>query len=145
MELSIQANLVNVSDLDISIEFYREVFDFSVVSRRDGVAAMLITENQRSQVLMLRDVTHRARHGGGRDIGIKVLVLEAGSLDELTEIEKRLEKRNAITSVRTTEEWKGVFGIDPDRTVVAVSASVTGDHITKDHWEVLDDIVFSLG
>src|SRR5579862_7764467 len=35
MELSIQAVLVSVSDLERSIQFYREVFDLKVVSQGD--------------------------------------------------------------------------------------------------------------
>src|SRR6202049_4886921 len=50
MELSIQAVLVSVSDLERSIKFYREVFDLRLASEGDRVAARLINEMGRSTV-----------------------------------------------------------------------------------------------
>jgi catechol 2,3-dioxygenase-like lactoylglutathione lyase family enzyme len=65
MELSIQAVLVSVSDLERSIKFYREVFDLRLVSQGDRVAALLINEMARSQVLALREVGPVSARAGG--------------------------------------------------------------------------------
>jgi catechol 2,3-dioxygenase-like lactoylglutathione lyase family enzyme len=56
MQLSMQALLLNVSNLDQSIEFYRDVFDLRPAARGDRVAALMIDETTRRQVLMLREV-----------------------------------------------------------------------------------------
>ena len=54
MELTIQAALLNVSDLNQSIDFYRDVFDLRVVSQADRVSVLMVSEKDRRQVLLLR-------------------------------------------------------------------------------------------
>ncbi len=44
MELSIQAALLNVSDLKQSIDFSRDVFDLEVVSEAYRVTAVMVSE-----------------------------------------------------------------------------------------------------
>ena len=69
MELSIQAVLLNVSDLKQSIDFYRDVFDLEVVSEAYRVTAVMVSEKKRRQVLLLRELGHNATHGGRGNIG----------------------------------------------------------------------------
>ena len=56
MELSIQTALLNVTDLQRSIDFYKDVFDLGLISRGDEVAALMILEANRRQVLLLREL-----------------------------------------------------------------------------------------
>ena len=90
MELSIQAVLVSVSDLERSIKFYREVFDLRLVSRGDRVAALLINEMARSQVLAQREVGPKALRPGRGNVGLRLLAFEAVWLDQLDVIQARL-------------------------------------------------------
>ncbi|MDR0345991.1 MAG: VOC family protein, partial [Nocardiopsaceae bacterium] len=79
MQLSIQASLLNVKNLDQSVEFYQHVFDLPVMARQDRVAALMISEAQRQQVLLLREAggSHPIHMGRGT-IGSRLLVFEAG-------------------------------------------------------------------
>jgi hypothetical protein len=80
MRLSIQASLLNVSDLERSIEFYRDVCELRPVGRGDRVAALMIDETDRRQVLVLREVGGPHLHAGRGSIGPRLLALEAASL-----------------------------------------------------------------
>jgi catechol 2,3-dioxygenase-like lactoylglutathione lyase family enzyme len=87
MELTIQTALLNVSDLQQSIEFYRDVLDLRLVSQGDRVAALMIDEKYRGQVLVLRELGRNAHRGGRGTIGVRMLSFEAGSVAELAAIE----------------------------------------------------------
>jgi catechol 2,3-dioxygenase-like lactoylglutathione lyase family enzyme len=145
MELTIQTALLNVSDLQRSLTFYQEVFDLHLVSQREGVAALMISEAHRRQVLVLRDLMGNAHHGGSNEIGMRILALEAASSEELDEIEKRLKDRNAFVANKQSDNWRAVVGVDPDRVTVSVASSLTGSPIAKEHWQVLDDFVYTVG
>jgi catechol-2,3-dioxygenase len=144
VELSIQTALLNVSDLQRSLRFYQEVFDLPVISQREGVVALIITETHRRQVLVLRDVMGHAHHGGGQEIGMRALALEAASTQELDEIQTRLKDRNAFVGGKTADNWRVVVGVDPDRISVSIASSLTGSPIASEHWKVLDDFVYTI-
>ncbi len=146
MQLSIQASLLNVSNLDRSLAFYRDVFDLRLTARQDRVAALMIDETNRRQVLVLREAggPHHIHMGRG-SIGPRLLALEAGSPGELDAIEQRLIKRNAFAGRRQTETWAAVVGLDPDRIEVSVSSSLTGVPIQSQDWANLDEMVYEVG
>jgi catechol 2,3-dioxygenase-like lactoylglutathione lyase family enzyme len=146
MELSIQAALLNVTDLQRSIEFYRDVFNLRVVSQGDRVAALMIDEKYRRQVLMLRELGRNARRGGRGNIGVRLLSFEAGSLDELDAIEQRLVERQALVWERLrTRGYTAIIGVDPDRIEIAVASSnVVGTPIRSDDWKELDDMIYAI-
>ena len=146
MQLSIQASLLNVKNLDQSVEFYRHVFDLPVTARQDRVAALIISEAERQQVLLLREAggPHPVHVGRGT-IGSRLLVFEAGSPGELDLIEHRLTERKAFIGRRRTETWEAVVGVDPDRIEVSVSASLTGTPIRTGAWAGLDQMVYEVG
>jgi hypothetical protein len=144
MDLSIQSSLLNVTDLERSLEFYRDVFEFAESARGDRVAALMINESQRRQVLVLREVSGQAPHVGRTGIGPRLLALEAASLDELHVIEERLVARQAFVGHGKTETYEAVVGIDPDRIEVSIAASVTGSPIQSEDWHHLDDMVYGI-
>jgi catechol 2,3-dioxygenase-like lactoylglutathione lyase family enzyme len=144
--MNFQSVVMNVSNLDRSIEFYRDVFGFTVLSRRDQLAAVSAAGSERPQVIVLRAFGTSGRGVGARHIGIRALVLEVDSVTELEEIEQALDRRESL-SRRLTDNttWKAVVGYDPDRiTVVAGSALGTGP-ISLEGWAALDESLYGLG
>jgi catechol 2,3-dioxygenase-like lactoylglutathione lyase family enzyme len=144
--MNFQSVVMNVSNLDRSIEFYRDVFGFTVLSRRDQLAAVSAAGSERPQVIVLRAFGTSGRGVGARHIGIRALVLEVDSVTELEEIEQALERRGSLSRrLSDNATWKAVVGYDPDRiTVVAGSALGTGP-ISIDGWAALDESLYGLG
>lgn len=146
MQLSIQAALLNVRDLHRSIEFYQDVFGLRPAAREDRVAALMIDETSRRQVLVLREVGGaNAVHLGRGSIGLRALTLEADTPEELNAIAQRLTERDAFIGRRRTETWEAIVGIDPDRIEVSVSSSLTGHPIESTDWDHLDQMVYEIG
>jgi catechol-2,3-dioxygenase len=142
VELTIQTVFVNVSNLDQSIEFYRDVFDLTVVSQADRVAALMVTHTGRRQVLLLREAGRNAYHAGRGTIGLRMVSFEVASIDELELIESRLEQRDALVGHRETRAYRAIWGLDPDRVEVAVASSLTDTSIRTEDWNTLDDAIY---
>lgn len=144
--MNFQSVVMNVSSLDRSIEFYRDVFGFTVLSRRDQLAAISAPRSERPQVIVLRAFGTSGRGAGARHVGIRVLVLEVDSLTELEEIEQALSRRESLFRKLTDDAtWRAVVGYDPDRiTVVAGSALGTGP-ISLEGWAALHESLYGLG
>ena len=145
MDLSIQTVLLNVRDLEKSVEFYRGVFDFPVVSERDQVAALLVNEHDRRQVVMLREVESSALHAGRGTIGPRLLAFEVSSPNELALIERRLDQHHAILRRVEGETYRAIFAADPDRIEISVASSLTGATISTEDWQTIDGAVFEIG
>src|SRR5712692_3692033 len=145
MQLSMQAMLLNVSNVDRSVEFYRDIFELRLVARGDRVAALMIDETSRRQVLVLRELGPQPIHLGRGTIGPRLLALEAGSPGELDVIEQRLLERKAFAGRRRTETWQPIVGVDPDRIQISVSSSLTGAPIRSEDWNHLDQMVYEVG
>lgn len=135
MDVSIQAVVLNVADLEKSIDFYRGVFDLPVVSQREGLTALLVNERNRRQVVLLREVSSGALHAGRGTIGPRLLAFEASSLEELALIEERLKKRQAFLRHDQGKNYKAILGVDPDRIEISVATSVTGATLSTEDWQ----------
>jgi catechol 2,3-dioxygenase-like lactoylglutathione lyase family enzyme len=145
MDLTFQTVFLNATDLNQSIEFYRDVFDVHVISRRDRVAALMISERPRRQVLIVREVGRNAYHGGRGSIGLRSLSFEAGSLDELEIVEQRFAQRQALLWRRDIEGYRAIMGLDPDRVEISVVAGSSGSPIQSQDWTNLDDMIYAIG
>jgi catechol-2,3-dioxygenase len=144
MELTIQTVLLNVTDLDQSVAFYRDVFDLRIVSQADQVAALMVYERGRRQVLLLRELGENAYHGGRRYIGLRMLSFEVETPDQLDVIEQRLVRREALVRHQRTDTYSAILGFDPDRIEVAVASSLTGTPIRSEDWQRLDDLIYAV-
>jgi catechol 2,3-dioxygenase-like lactoylglutathione lyase family enzyme len=144
MELSIQAALLNVSDLKQSIDFYQEVFDLRVDSQADQISVLMVSEKDRRQVLLLRQLGRNAYRGGRGNIGYRLLSFEVGSLAELEVIEQRLVERQALVWQGQTEFFRAILGLDPDRIEIAVASGLAGTPITSQAWQDLDDTIYRI-
>lgn len=145
--MNFQGVVMNVEDLDRSIDFYREVFAFSLISRKDQLAAMSAPGSDRAQVLVLRSVgTVSARRVGAGHVGIRALVMEFGTLDDLDRIEAALQKRGCLVGRRGDDAtWTAVFGRDADQIALVAGTSLTGGPIGVESWAALHDTLYGLG
>jgi catechol 2,3-dioxygenase-like lactoylglutathione lyase family enzyme len=144
MELSIQAALLNVTDLQQSIDFYQDVFDLRLTSQDEEVAALMVLETNRRQVLLLRELRSGSHHVGRHGVGLRMLSFEAGSPNELETIERKLAERNALVWRKETDTYRGLMGFDPDRTEICAASSLTGSPISSADWRELDDAIYTI-
>jgi catechol-2,3-dioxygenase len=144
MELSIQTVLLNVTDLEQSIEFYQDVFELRLISQREEVAALMVYETNRRQVLLLRELSRNSTRAGRRSLGLRMLSFEVGEPNELDVIERKLVERNALVWHAQTESYRAIMGVDPDRTEIAVASSLTGTPISSDDWKNVDDAIYTI-
>src|SRR5580704_13515481 len=96
MKLSIQTVLLNVTDLQRSLDFYQDVFDLHLISQDDDVAALMVKEANRRQVLLLRELRSGSHHPGRHNVGLRMLSFETETTDELETIERKLVERNSL-------------------------------------------------
>jgi catechol-2,3-dioxygenase len=142
MELSIQTALLNVTDLMRSIDFYQDVFDLGLISQQEEVAALMVYEANRRQVLLLRELRPSSHHAGRRSVGLRMLSFEVGSPSELAAIERKLLERHALVWHGQTETYRGIMGVDPDRIEICTASSLTGNPISTEDWKELDDAIY---
>jgi catechol 2,3-dioxygenase-like lactoylglutathione lyase family enzyme len=140
-----QSVVMNVADLDRSVDFYRDVFGFSLLARRDQIAVVYAPDSERPQVIVLRAFGTTGRVGGARHIGMRALVLEVDSLGELEEIANALDHRGCLDGRREGAGWTAAVGHDPDRIAVVAGASLGPGPIALEGWEALDEILYGLG
>jgi catechol 2,3-dioxygenase len=135
--------VMNVADLDRSIEFYREVLGFTVLSQEEQLAAVS-APGEHSQVIVLR-AFGSSPIGGARHIGLRAFILEAESPDHLDQIASELESRKLLVTRRDHSEWTAVVARDPDGVSVVVAADPAGGRLGDDGWRTLDDFLYGIG
>ena len=142
-----QSIVMNVADLDRSLEFYSGVFGFELLSRQDQLASIHAPGSDRPQVIVLRSLgTTSSRVGGARRVGMRALVLDCGSLDELERIANELDRRKSLVSRRDGGTWTAAFGRDPDRLALVAGCSLTPHQpITLEAWAQLDPSLYGVG
>jgi len=142
--MKFQGVVMNVADLDRSIDFYHEVLGFTLVSRKEQLAAMSAPGSDRAQIIVLR-VLGKSPLAGGGHIGLRAFMLEVEAADELERIATDLDARQALVSRREHSEWTAVIGRDPDRAAVVVAWHPGGWANIEDSWRTLDDIMYGIG
>ena len=140
--MNFQGVVMNVSDLNRSMDFYREVLGFTLISQKEELAAMSAPESDRTQVIVLRALGSTPI-GGARHVGLRGFLLEVESADRLEQVARELESRKLLVSRRNHSEWTAVVGRDPDQ-VALVVACVPGG-VTQDSWRTLDDVLYGIG
>jgi catechol 2,3-dioxygenase len=142
--MNFQGVVINVANLDRSIDFYREVLDFRVRSQQDQLAAMTAPGSDPPQVIVLR-AFGRSPLGGARHIGLRAFVLEVETADELERIGSELDSRRLLVNRRDHSEWTAVVGRDPDGVALVVACGSGTRRITEDSWRTLDDFLYGIG
>jgi catechol 2,3-dioxygenase-like lactoylglutathione lyase family enzyme len=134
--------VINVADLDRSIDFYRQVLDFTLLSQEEQLAVVGASGDDRSQAIVLRAFGSSPLAGAGH-IGLRSFILETDSADQLERFASELETRKLLVSRREHPEWTAVVGRDPDGVAVVVTWHAGGN--TEDGWKVLDDFLYGIG
>jgi catechol 2,3-dioxygenase-like lactoylglutathione lyase family enzyme len=143
MDVNLHTVVLNVADLEKSVEFYRGVFEFPVIGRRGLATALLVHEDDGRQVVVLREVGANAVHPGRGTIGPRLVGFEVASPENLELIGQRLEQRQAPLTRLRRETWEAILGTDPDRIEFVVASSLTGGPISRDDWRNIDSMVFA--
>jgi catechol 2,3-dioxygenase len=136
--------VMNVADLNRSIDFYREVLGFTVISQEEQLAALSAPGSDHSQVIVLR-AFGSSPIGGARHIGLRAFILEAESPDRLEQIASELDSRKLLVTRRAHSEWTAVVARDPDGVSVVVAADPAGGRLGDDGWKTLDDFLYGIG
>ena len=142
--MNFQGVVINVADLNRSIDFYREVLDFTLLSQKEQLAAVSAPGSDRAQVIVLR-AFGSGPLGGARHSGLRSFVLEVDSADQLERIASALESRHLLVRRRDHSEWTAVVGRDPDGVAVVVACHAGDVGITEDSWRTLDDFLYGIG
>jgi catechol 2,3-dioxygenase len=142
--MNFQGVVMNVADLDRSIEFYREVLDFTLLSQKEQLAAMSASGTDRTQVIVLRAFGSGPR-GGARHSGLRAFVLEVESADQLDRIASELDSRRLLVGRRDHTEWRALVGRDPDGVAIVVARHLGEGLITAHQWKTLDDFLYGIG
>lgn len=146
--MNFQGVVLNVSDLDRSIDFYREVYAFTLLARKDQLAAMYAPGNDNPPVIVLRSVgtTSARRVIGAGHVGIRAFVLEVETAEELERIAAELDRQGCLSARHGDDvTWTAVFARDPDQIAVIAATSLTDGPIGLDGWAELDDTLYSAG
>ena len=142
--MNFQGVVMNVADLHRSLDFYREVLDFTVLGQKEQLVALKAPGSEETQVIVLRTFGN-GPVGGARHIGLRAFVLEVESTDHLERIASELDSRKLLVSRRQHSDWTAVVGRDPDGVAVVVARHPGGGRITDDSWRTLDDFLYGIG
>jgi catechol 2,3-dioxygenase len=142
--MNFQGVVVNVTDLNRSIDFYREVLGFKLLSQEEELAAMSASGDDRTQVIVLR-AFGSSPAGGARHVGVRAFVLDVESVDRLEQIASELDARKHLVTRRDHSEWSAVVGRDPDGVSVVLAAHPHGDRETEEGWKALDEFLYGVG
>lgn len=142
--MNFQGVVMNVADLNRSIDFYREVLGFTLLSHEEQLAAVSAPGTEQAQVIVLRALG-TSPAGGARHIGLRGFVLEVDSAAKLEQIASDLEARKVLVSRRDHREWTAVVGRDPDGVAVVVAWDPGGGQLTETSWRSLDDFLYGIG
>jgi catechol-2,3-dioxygenase len=142
--MNFEGVVMNVTELSRSVDFYRQVFDFTLLSQTAQLATMNAPESNPAQVIVLREFAN-GRLGGARHIGLRAFVLEVESADRLERIATELDSRGLLVGWRRQIDWTAVIGRDPDGAAFAVTSVSGGGRATEETWRTLDDTLYGIG
>ncbi len=139
-----QGVVMNVADLNRSIDFYREVLGFTLLAQEEQLATVGAPGSDRTQAIVLRQFANALVSGAGH-IGLQAFVLEAESADQLERIASELDSRRLFISRHVHSEWTAIVGRDPDRATIVVAWHPDGGRAPGDAWRLPDDFLYGIG
>jgi catechol-2,3-dioxygenase len=142
--MNFEGVVMNVTNLSRSVDFYRQVLDFTLLSQTAQLATMNAPESDHAQVIVLREFANGLL-GGARHIGLRAFVLEVEPADRLEHIASELGSRGLLVGWRHHSDWTAVVGRDPDGAAFAVTSVSGGGRKTEESWRTLDDSLYGIG
>ena len=142
--MNFQGVVMNVAELARSIDFYREVLDFKLLSQNEELAVVSAPGSDQPQVIVFR-AFGSGRRGGARHTGLRAFVLEAESAEQLERIATEFESRGLLVSRRQQSDWTAVVGRDPDGVAVVVACVAPPGRISEDSWRTPDELLYGIG
>lgn len=143
---TIRSTLVAVSDLDRSVDFYREIGPFDEIFREDAVA-VLGGSSHASIALILRETRggHQTRNYQ-RSMGLRSIHFNVGSLGELDRLESVLRGRELFTSRRQIADGASelLIGRDPDNLPLVFLCYAKNKPLEPDYYRAVADRAYSL-
>jgi catechol 2,3-dioxygenase-like lactoylglutathione lyase family enzyme len=142
--MNFQGVLMNVADLSRSIDFYRDVFDFTLLTQNEQLATVSAPESDQPQVIVFR-AFGSGRIGGAHTTGLRAFVLEVETADKQERIASELDSRGVLVSRRHHSDWTAVVGRDPDGVAVVVACGSGKGRLSETSWRTLDDLLYGIG
>ena len=113
----IMSCLMRVTDLNRSVNFYRDVFQCKIAIQEPDSALLLSSGG--FQIYLRSHEAIRAR--GIDDVGVEQIIWSADTLEELQRVEQRLRVHYPSTYSSTLNGISFVQGLDPDEIVVLIT------------------------
>jgi len=142
---SIRSALVSVTDIDRSSSFYQDVLDADELMRDDQVVT-LGSRRQNTFLLFLRKAPRGPSHPGQQALGLRALIWEVDSTEELDRVESRLNDHGALLGRKTMEDGPVHFvrGHDPDRLPLIFLTYESTRDLPGEHYRGLTELLFGL-
>lgn len=125
-----------VRDLATSVDFYRDILGFRVVSELAGRAAFLQAEGSTNDHdLGLFQIGSQAgpSTAGGSTVGLYHLAWEVDTLADLRALAATLREADALTGASDHATTKALYATDPDGLEFEVSWLVPAEHLDEVH------------
>jgi catechol-2,3-dioxygenase len=119
-----------VSDVDRSVDFYRDVLGFRVINRYPAMAFLRAADSDNDHDLGLFEVD--AAPPTEPAIGLYHLAWSVQTLAELAEFRQKLSDAGALVGSSDHTVSKSLYGKDPDGLEFEVSWFVPRDRVTQD-------------
>ncbi|MBV8950851.1 MAG: VOC family protein [Actinobacteria bacterium] len=144
--LVLQNLVMNVVDLDRSVEFYENVTHLRETVRDAGVA-ILAGPEPGSSMLYLRQAGSHAMRTGADFVGVRSVTWEVPSFAELDRVEHVLRARDAFRDrhfVEDDPDLAFVISHDPDRLPLGFVASRSGAKASPASMHKVSGYVYSI-
>jgi len=126
-----------VSDVDRSVDFYRDVLGFRVIHRRPAMAFLRAAESDNDHDLGLFQVNSPPERDRGPAVGLYHLAWSVNTLAELAEFEAKLRESGSLVGSSDHVVSKSLYGKDPDAIEFEVSWFVPRERVTVEMEENL--------
>lgn len=129
-----------VSDVERSVEFYRDVLGFRVIHRRPTAAFLRAADSDNDHDLGLFQVRADATwsNTGQPSVGLYHLAWSVTTLGELADFAAKLAETGALEGSSDHTVSKSLYGKDPDGLEFEVSWFVPRDKVTPEMEENLE-------
>ena len=142
--MNFEGVVMNVTDLNRSIDFYRQVLGFTLLTQNDQLATVSAPDSDQPQVIVFRAFGSGrcGRSAPHRSPSLRI----GGRVNRSTGADRRrAEFPRTSVSRRDHSDWTAVVGRDPDGVAVVLACVSDEGRITETSWRTLDDLLYGIG